>query len=130
MSIKAENGNTVLFGKAVSELQDSIEVSSDAITGTLKYVTDYTEFSSDPALQEGNFLAVNLVNNDYSQFTSVKIGLDPSQGSGLVEIIDDPDKNGVFRIANTSQKFKIVSTSVDGIENTQVFDLSGLTLED
>ena len=130
MSIKAEDGNTVVFGKAVSELQDGINVGSDAITGTLKYVTGYTGFSSDPALQEGNFLAVNLANNDYSNFTSVKIGLDPSQGSGLVEIIDDPDKNGVFRIASASQSFKIVSTSVDGIINTQTFDLSGLTLED
>lgn len=130
MSIKAENGNTVLFGKAVSDLQENIVVSEDAITGTLKHVTDYTEFSPTPALQEGNYLAVNLADNDYSDFTSVKIGLDPSQGSGLVEIINDPDKNGVFRIANTSQKFKIVSTSVDGVENIQEFDLSGLTLED
>lgn len=130
MSVKAENGNTVLFGKAVSDLQENIVVSEDAITGILKHVTDYTEFSSTPALQEGNYLAVNLADNDYSDFTSVKIGLDPSQGSGLVEIINDPDKNGVFRIANTSQKFKIVSTSVDGVENIQEFDLSGLTLED
>lgn len=124
----AENGSTVLFGKAVSDLQENVVVADGAITGTLKYVTGYTEFSSDPALQEGNYLAVNLANNDYSQFSSVRIGLDPSAGSGLVEIIEDPDKNGVFRISNTSQKFKIVSTSVDGVENTQEFDLSGLTL--
>lgn len=126
--MKAENSNVVVFGKSVSELQDNVVVADGAITGTLKYVTGYTEFSSNPALQEGNFLAVNLANNDYSQFTSVRIGLDPSQGSGLVEIINDPDKNGVFRIANTSQKFKIVSTSVDGVVNTQEFDLSDLTL--
>ena len=55
--------------------------------------------------------------------------LDPSAGSGLVEIINDPDKNGVFRISNTRQKFKIVST--DGTyTKTQVFNLSGLTLAD
>lgn len=124
----AESGSTVLFGKAVSDLQENVVVADGTITGTLKYVTGYTEFSSDPALQEGNYLAVNLANNDYSQFSSVRIGLDPSAGSGLVEIIEDPDKNGVFRVSNTSQKFKIVSTSVDGIENTQEFDLSGLTL--
>lgn len=126
--MRAESGSTVLFGKAVSDLQENVIVADGAITGTLKYVTGYTEFSSDPALQEGNYLAVNLANNDYSQFSSVRIGLDPSAGSGLVEIIEDPDKNGVFRISNTSQKFKIVSTSVDGIVNTQEFDLSGLTL--
>ena len=126
--MKAENSNVVVFGKSVSELQDNVVVADGAITGTLKYVTDYTEFSPTPALQNGNYLAVNLANNDYSQFTSVRVGLDPSQGSGLVEIINDPDKNGVFRVANTSQKFKIVSTSVDGVVNTQEFDLSDLTL--
>ena len=47
----------------------------------------------------------------------------------LVEIIDDPDKNGVFRVTSTSQKFKIESTSINGVVNTQEYDLSGLTLE-
>jgi len=61
--------------------------------------------------------------------TSVKVGLDPSQSSGLVEIINDPDKNGVFKITNKdTQVFKVVTT--DGTQtNTQTFDLSGLTLE-
>ena len=93
-------------------------------------MTDYTEFSGDPELQEGNYLALNFVNNDFSQFTSVKVGLVPSSiGMDLVEIINDPDKNGVFRVTSTSQKFKIQSTSVDGVVNTQEFDLSGLVLE-
>lgn len=58
------------------------------------------------------------------------MGLDPSQGSGLVEIIDDPEKNGVFKITDKdTQVFKIVST--DG-ENTitRTYDLSGLTVLD
>ena len=93
-------------------------------------MTDYTEFSSDSELQEGNYLALSFVNNDFSQFTSVKVGLVPSSiGMDLVEIINDPDKNGVFRVTSTTQKFKIQSTSVDGVVNTQEFDLSGLVLE-
>ena len=93
-------------------------------------MTDYTEFSGNPELQEGNYLALNFVNNDFSQFTSVKVGLVPSSiGMDLVEIINDPDKNGVFRVTSTTQKFKIQSTSVDGVVNTQEFDLSGLVLE-
>ena len=72
---------------------------------------------------------MNLADNDFTGLTSVKIGLDPSQGSGLVEIINDPDKNGVFRIASNDQVFKIVST--DGTQtNTQTFSLTGLTLEE
>ena len=67
---------------------------------------------------------------DWDEFDSVKVGLDPSEGSGLVEIIDDPDKNGVFKITDKDEQvFKIVS--YDGIETkTQTFDLSGLTVLD
>ena len=127
--MQAENSNVELFGKIVSDLQENVVVADSAITGTLKYVTGYTGFSSNSAEQEGNFLAVNLANNDYSQFSSVKIGLDPSTGSGLVEIIEDPDKNGVFRISNSSQVFKIVSTDATTGLNTQEFSLSGLALQ-
>ena len=59
--------------------------------------------------------------------TSVKVGMEPSQSSGLVEILTDPDKNGVFKVLNDSQNFVIVST--DGTHTLkQTFDLSGLTL--
>ena len=47
-----------------------------------------------------------------SNATSVKVGLDPSQSSGLVEIIDDPDKNGVFKI--TDKDTQVFLTTVDG----------------
>ena len=59
--------------------------------------------------------------------TSVKVGLDPSQGSGLVELLGDPDMNGVFKITDKDvQKFKIITTN--GYKtNVQTFDLSGLT---
>lgn len=55
--------------------------------------------------------------------------MQPSQGSGLVEIINDPDKNGVFKVTDKNiQKFVIVQT--DGKSTTTtIYDLSGLTLE-
>ena len=73
-------------------------------------------------------MALNFVNNDFSKYSSVKVGMDPSQGSGLVEIINDPDKNGVFKVTNKdTQVFKIVYTDAEtGETNTQTFDLSGL----
>lgn len=56
--------------------------------------------------------------------------MEPSQGSGLVEIIDDPDKNGVFKVTDkNAQKFKYVVTSATDVI-TQTFDLSGLTCEE
>ena len=50
-------------------------------------------------------------------------------GEGLSECIEDrEDRNGVFKITNTSQKFVIKQTRGSEVK-TQEFDLSGLVLE-
>lgn len=79
---------------------------------------------------------MNFADNDYSDLSSVKVGLRPTyktgepvdDDSGLVDIIEDPDKNGVFLVHNTDQIFKIVQTGKNGKTKTQQFSLSGLTL--
>lgn len=77
-------------------------------------------------MQKGNFLAVKFSDLD-PDATSVKVGIEP--GTPLVDIIPDPDKNGVFRILNPATN-KLVVESSDGTNTKkQVFDLSGLTLE-
>ena len=77
----------------------------------------------------GNFIALKFANID-SRATSCKVGMNPSEGSGLVEIIGDPDMNGVFKVTDKdAQKFVVVTT--DGHATTrQEFDLSGLTVEE
>ena len=104
-------------------MQSDLTVDSDdySITGTLKYLSsgqlpDYWG--------AGNFMALKFTVP--ADATSVKVGLDPSQGSGLVEIIDDPDKNGAFKVTNKdTQKFKIVTTTAEGTV-TKLYDLSDL----
>ena len=49
-----------LFGKIVSDLQEDMAVVGNKITGTLKYVTGYTGFSSKTAEQQGNYLAMHF----------------------------------------------------------------------
>lgn len=113
-----------VFGESVSDLQDNIVITDTAITGTLKYLTggQIAGYWGD-----GNFIALQFADLDPNA-TSVKVGLDPSVSSGLVEIINDPDKNGVFKVTNKdTQKFKIVTS--DGTHTkTKTYDLSGLTL--
>ena len=61
--------------------------------------------------------------------TSLKVGIVPSSiGADLVEAINDPDQNAVFRVTNPSTQ-KVVFEISDG-EHTkrQEYDLSGLTL--
>lgn len=121
-----------MFGTQVSDLQTDVSVANGAITGTLKYYSD----ASKALVQDwgaGNFLAVKFSNID-ADATSVLVGIEPSESSDLVELIDDPDKNGVFKITDKStQKFKVVQSTKgsDGstYTNVQTFDLSELTCE-
>lgn len=109
----------------VSDLQDDLEVSDGKITGTLKY------FDDDPLATDwgaGNFMALKFSDIDENA-TSVKVGLDPSVSSGLVEIIDDHDKNGIFKVTNKeTQKFVVMIS--DGVHtDVHKWDLSGLVTE-
>ena len=107
-------------------MQTGVTVADGAITGTLSYLSSgqlVTDWGA------GNFLAIQFSNLD-PDATSVKVGLEPSVSSGLVEIIDDPDKNGVFKITNKDTQ-KLVVIQSDGLYKLkQSFDLSGLTVED
>lgn len=126
ISVEAEDADTEVFGTVVEDIQEDVVVENGRITGTLKYLD-----SGDivDAWGEGNFLVLKFDDIDENA-TSVKVGMEPSQGSGLVEIIDDPDKNGVFKVTDKdAQKFKYVVTSATDVI-TQTFDLSGLTCEE
>ena len=122
VTVAPESG--VLFGVSTNDMQSDVEVKNGRITGTLKFLDGDNDIVD--VWGSGNFVCLKFSNLDPNA-TSVKVGLDPSQSSGLVEIITDPDKNGVFKVTNKdSQVFKVVST--DGTyTKTQTFDLSGLT---
>lgn len=115
-----------MFGTLVSDIQTDLSVANNAVTGTSKWLAD-GEIAD--YWGPGNFIAFKFEDID-ERATSVKVGMSPSQGSGLVEIINDPDKNGVFKITDKDeQKFVVIIT--DGTQTTtQEFDLSGLTLEE
>lgn len=127
MTVKAESQSTQMYETPVSSIQDDdVSVVGNKITGTLKYLSSGAIAGYWGA---GNFLALKFSDID-PRATSVKIGLRPSQGSGLVELLGDPDMNGVFKITDKSTQKFIVQTT-DGIKTKeQVFDLSDLTLED
>lgn len=108
-------------------MQTDVAIADGEITGTLNFIEGGLA-SSGPLAGDGNFIALQW-SDPAEDVTSLKVGLDPSQGTGLVECLDDPDRNGVFKVTSTSQVFKVVQT-VGTTEHTQVFDLSGLTLLD
>lgn len=122
-----EEGDTKLFNVKASLMQDGLTVNNGKITGTLKYLGTANEITN--VWGKGNFLPFKLTVNDWSKYSSVKVGLVPSEGTGMVEIKDDPDHNGIFKVTNKDvQRFKVVAKSADGKKiHTQWFDLTGLT---
>lgn len=100
-------------------------MSNGAISGTLHKLTsgaipDYWG--------EGYFMALAFENPDENA-TSIKVGMYPSEGSGLVELLGDPDMNGVFKVTDKAEQvFRAVTT--DGTQTKTIdFDLSGLVMD-
>lgn len=125
LTLKPESSESKLFNVTVSDFQKWVLISGDKIQGTLKYMDEDNSITR--AWGEGYFIALKFLANDWDEYTSVRVGLDPSASSGLVEIIDDPDKNGVFKITNKDgQKFVIEATN--GTETKrQEFSLSAIS---
>ena len=115
-----------LYNVAVTDMQTGVTVSDNGISGTLKYLSGSNAITD--VWGAGNFLCLKFTTDDWSDYTSVKVGLDPSAGSGLVEIKDDDTHDGVFKISNKKQKFVVIATNgVTTIEKR--YSLTGLTLQ-
>ena len=122
-----EEGNTTLFDVKASAMQDGLTVNNGKITGTLKYLGTANAITN--VWGKGNFMPFKVTADDWTKYKSVMVGVEPSAGTGLVEIKDDNEHNGIVKITNKDiQRFKVVATSADGKKvHTQWFDLSGLT---
>ena len=125
-TVAPEAQGSSVFNVSVSNIQGSdLAVANGAFTGTSKYLSGSNAITD--VWGEGNFVAFKLSNID-PKATSVKVGLVPSAGRGLVEILTDPDKNGIFKITDkTTQKFRVI-TSDGTSQNIQDYSLAGLTL--
>lgn len=129
VTLSAVDGTSKLFEVNVSDMQENISIDGNDISGTLKYLSGSNAITD--VWGEGNFFCFQLSADSWSAYDSVKVGVEPSQGTGLVEIINDPDKNGICKIGDkNTQKFKIIASKAGKPTKTQVFDLSGLTLEE
>jgi hypothetical protein len=123
------DGSTSLWGTPVSDIQSDISVDNTncKITGNLISIDSGALVDK---WGEGYFIALDLnkTANKWENYTSVKIGMNPSESSGLIEIIDDPDKAGVFKVTDKdTQTFVIHAIGPTGSVE-QTFDLSELVL--
>ena len=112
-----------LFGKNCSDLQEDIAIANGSITGTLKYVTGYTGFSSKAKEQKGNFIALKVTNATADE---IYVGLSPSASGKELNKLDE-DGMIVLQVTNKDTQVVRVETVTDGIHDGFALDISGLT---
>lgn len=118
-----------MLGKYVEDLQSGVSVEDDEIFGTLSYVTGYTGFSGDPALQEGNYLVLKFDTDDEDDVITVEL----TNGVTGHPVTLDSDRNMVIRVTDPrKQKLKVVveHTNEDETVTTrkEFYDLHQLEL--
>lgn len=136
-SVEPEDSGATIYDSAVSDLQSDISVVGNNVTGTLKHYSESSQLVD--YWGEGNFLAMKVTGIPASA-TSVKVGLRPTYGgpggttpidddSGLVEIIEDEDKNFAAYI-NDKNTQKLVIVTTDGTNTLRKeYDLSAIVCE-
>ena len=128
VTVEAVDSDTDFWGTAASAIQTGVSVSADKkITGTLTKQTGHTAITD--VWGEGYF--IGLAFDDFTEgltYEDVKVGLSPTEGSGLVTL--DSDKMGLFKVTDKNTQKLVVAQAKTGVGRlTEFYDLSGLTLD-
>lgn len=115
-----------IFEVSVSDLQSGLSISADGkITGTLKYL------SGDNAITNvwgpGNFMYLKFTLPEGVTYSDVKVGIVPSEGSGLVTL--DADLDGIMKVTDKDKQMFKMRVEKNGQIYEEGYDLSGLTCE-
>ena len=123
LSVDADiSGETDLLGKSITDLQEDITVSDDAITGTLKFATGYTGFSGDENLQSGNYIVLHAEADQGAVISAEVIG------GHFGPVTLDTDGILIARIESTSQSIRFVGMKAGKITAVKTLSLSDVTL--
>ena len=113
-----------LLGKTVDDLhEDDVEIDGRNIVGTLKYVDDYTGFSSVVEEQSGNYVVLHAAVEDVSSVTiTVQYTKEakPLDADGLV----------ILRVTDQTVPVVFTATKTGYGKVVKKYSLAGLTLEE
>lgn len=125
VTVEPMKSDETIFEHTVSSLQTGLFIGNGKIVGTLNYISS----GALPAVWgAGNFMALQFGGDAFRTAKHIYVGLDPTAGSGLVDIIEDPDRNGAFKVTNKIQQVVVVIDWGNGYTETMRYDLDGLTL--
>ena len=116
--------DTDLFGKVVSDLQEDVIVSAEGVSGTLKYIDDYSS-AYGPGENSGYYLALHCTTPgvEGATITSEVIG----GVHGPVTL--DEDGIVISRITDKDTQTIEVVAYKDGESDSVILDLSDLVME-
>ena len=114
-----------VYGTAVSDIQGAdMELIGTNFKGTSKWLSTGTVASDWGA---GNFIAIDFEDLP-EEADKIMVGLEPSMGSGMVELTPD-DTKSVFKIADKDLQSLVIKTSIGTRTITQTFSLKGVTCQ-
>ena len=125
VTIEPDDSGSSRYGKSVKDLQTGISLHTGTYYGTLKHVTSYEEFSSDPTEKEGYYFALKLTNDGegdiYTMITNGKMKDFKKVDDGFcVYRIRDPKTQKILVEYRDSESGAVLSE--------KKFTLYGLTL--
>lgn len=121
-------GTSLLKGeKKVEDLQENIVIGADSISGTSKYVTDFTDFSDVLDEQSGNYLALKFASTGEDK-GDIYVEVIGDSGPHSPEKKLDEDGIAIFRIKEKSNKIKVRMAGSSGKDETTIYSLENLTL--
>ena len=129
MSIAVDtSASDELFGKDAADLMTDVTYSSttNKFTGTLKYVTGYTDFSETAAEQSGNYLAFDLTRPTGSSYSTATFSV-ALPGGGVVKNVTSTDKY-VCRVTSADTVVNVTISLTGHQTYTKAYDISALTL--
>lgn len=120
------DASTDLLGKVVGDLQEGVAVTDGVVTGTSKYVTGYTGFSSKKAEQKGHYVALRFFVPNMTIGTDVTITVTGSESPATL----DADGILIYRIKDDKSNLMLTAVATkDGYTSiTKKYDLSKMIL--
>lgn len=123
LTVKGDTNATVL-NKAVADIQSGITVKDNAITGKLKYVSGWTDYSALPEENSGHFIALEAEPTDGATVTVQAFG----DGVQSQKVTMDSDLEVVMRLEKPYQFVEFTATK-SGDSIIKRYDISKLIKE-
>lgn len=122
------DGAETVLGKVVNTVQNKVYINDHSVQGELAYISNWTDYSANPAENSGNFIVLHVDVTNGAVTTLQTIG-----GTNDARVVTfDPDGIVVLRVTNNAMKFKITTTINGGQENEEkienIWSCSGLKL--